>query len=650
MPPCLQNSPAIKKLILLTGFIFFITSGIYAQELSELGEISNAEIDMKSCSFDTDADAVILLHEAVSDYDDERHLITIHHVRIKILKKNGLDAANVSIPFYRKNNFEQIDKVEGITINFGENRSIEKVKLERKSIYTTQTNERYGEVIFAFPAVQAGSIIDYKYRSSMKHYGGLDEWYFQDELPVITSKYLLSIVPNTEFAYRVNVRPDRNVVIKPDPDNGKIYFEMTNIPGLRNEPYMDARKDYIQKVIFQLSGYKGSGNDKKEYMTSWDAVNREMYNATEFGIQLRKNISASELMNQVKLLAAPEEKMKTVYDYVRNYMNWNGLYSKFSTDGIKNAWGKRSGSSGDINLLLVNLLNEAGLEAFPMLVSERFYGKVNTSYPFIDQFNSVFACVNIQSKKYYLDATDKFCPSHIIPVGILNTTGFIVKKRDGELVQISNDALQYKENVISFIDVLEDGSVNAKITVNSEGYARMDKLENYKKDKDKFRDNYFHAEGLALNIKKFEVKNEDNDSLQLAQEFEFTSILNSSGDYKYLPMNFLPGFKSNPFLSDNRFSNINFGYPKKITLYANISLADKYLADELPKAVTMVTPDRDISFQRQVTYNKADNTIVFNLNIEFKKSIYTPDEYPVLKEVYKKIFEYLKEPLLLKKK
>ena len=30
---------------------------------------------------------------------------------------------------------------------------------------------------------------------------------------------------------------------------------MNNIPGLVDEPYMDARSDYLQKVIFQLSGF-----------------------------------------------------------------------------------------------------------------------------------------------------------------------------------------------------------------------------------------------------------------------------------------------------------------------------------------------------------------------------------------------------------
>jgi hypothetical protein len=36
--------------------------------------------------------------------------------------------------------------------------------------------------------------------------------------------------------------------------------------------------------------------------------------------------------------------------------------------------------------------------------------------------------------------------------------------------------------------------------------------------------------------------------------------------------------------------------------------------------------------------------------IEFDKSLYETDTYPILKEVYQKMFEFLKEPVVLKKK
>ena len=484
----------------------------------------------------------------------------------------------------------------------------------------------------------------------MKNYGGLDYWDFQDESPVVISKYKLDILPGTEFAYRINKRRDLDVVVNNDPTHGSVYFEMKNIPGLREEAYMDARKDYLQKVIFQLSGYKSHDADKNEFMSSWEAVNTELLKYDEFGEQLKKNVRIDELTSMLSSLNTAAEKMNVVYNYVRRNMTWNRIYSKFSNDGIKAAWKKKTGTSGDINLLLVNLLKDAGLEAYPVLVSERFHGKVNTDYPFIDQFNSVFACVKINSRNYFLDATDPYTPSHITPYDILNTTGFIVKKQSGELINISNDSLQYKEVVSNMMEVKEDGTVNGNIVVQSEDYARIEKLETNAKEKENLKNSYFYNEGFPMDITSFKLKNRDKDSLPLEQEFEFSSQLISSGEYKYIPLNFLPGFKKNPFISDNRFSNINFGYSRNIILSTFIQLPASMVPDNLPGSVKMITPDNNFSFRRYLVYDSNHHTVTCTLNLVIKTSLVDADDYATLKEIYKKIYAYLKEPVLLKKK
>jgi len=204
----------MQKICLVLAWIFFTPMTNIAQELSKLGDVSKAELEMKECAFDKDANAITFLNEAVSDHDYKGQLITTHHIRLKILKESGLSEANISIPFYRKDDFENIDKVEGLTINGAADGSFTTDKLDKSTVYTKEINKRIGEVVFAFPAVRVGSILDYKYRSTMKHYGGLDSWDFQEELPVVLSKYYLVILPNTEFEYQVSKRSayERNLI------------------------------------------------------------------------------------------------------------------------------------------------------------------------------------------------------------------------------------------------------------------------------------------------------------------------------------------------------------------------------------------------------------------------------------------------------
>lgn len=638
-----------NALVTLIGLLTAVIS--YAQDFPSYGRVTNDELNLKECPFDKEANAVVLLDEAESNYNDSYNLITNRHIRIKILKEKGFDEANVSIYFNSKDDFEGIYKLEAMITNKEASGNITVEKLSSKAFYKKKENDNFSKMIFTFPNVKVGSIIEYQYQSFMKHYGGLRDWYFHDYLPVVQSKYTLVVAPHLEFAYKVNKSEEMPIIFKQDKESGKIYFEMNNIPGLDDEPYMDAREDYLQKVVFQISGFNsGDGFGKKNYMTTWDESIKELLADQDFGVQLNKNIPGTgEIMDVIKKMNADEEKMNAVYNYVRNNMHWNGIYSKYAREGIKDPWSKKQGNSGEVNIILNNLLKEVGLNAYPVLVSERFHGKVDAAYPFLDQFNSVFACVVIKEKKYYLDATDTYTTANVIPNDILNTTALIVNKKNGGLVNITNEELEYNDYVNAQMEVKENGAFSGNVFIKNEGYSKIKKAGEYASmEKEKFIDRYYKNEGMVID--SFQFSNKNIDSFPVEQKFNFSTTLPSGGGYMYLPLNLFFGFEKNPFTSDTRFSNVNFGYKRKYNTYTLIKLPEGYILDGLPKGVRMTTPDKDIVFTRTAEYNKESNSLVCMFNIEFKKSLYTVDEYPVLQEVYKKMFDFLKEPVVLKLK
>ena len=155
----------LKLLMVTLTVVLWFSFPLYAQEniFSGFGNVSNEEIALKQCSFDPEAEAVILIHEAISDYNDNSHLITKHHIRIKILTENGIDAANIKIPYWAKDEFELIYNVKGFTINANGTGRIDKEKLDKSAIYFQKISENRGTVSLAFAAVKVGSIIDYTY-------------------------------------------------------------------------------------------------------------------------------------------------------------------------------------------------------------------------------------------------------------------------------------------------------------------------------------------------------------------------------------------------------------------------------------------------------------------------------------------------------
>lgn len=617
-------------------------------EFETWGKLTKEEKELKVCSFDSEAVAIVLLDEAVVDHNEEHHLVTYRHLRIKILKEKGMEFANVQIPYVMRNDFQYIDDIEALAYNFTEDGTLTMHTVDRKSIYNQPLNQYWHAKRFAFPGVKPGSIVEYKYRSIEKSIQALEEWRFQQELPTVQSKFDLSIPPNTEFAYMVYKSDQLPITVKKEP--GKLFLEMKNIPGLRDEPYMDARKDYLQRATFQLAGYNNGGFGKQKYMTSWEEVIKELNSDPYFGTQIGKSISGTEdLMLLLKLVPAPEDKMKKIYYYTRNNMTWNGFNSRNSGDGVKSAWSKKKGNITEVNFVLLNLLLEAGLEAYPVLISERQHGKVQTQYPFIDQFSATYVVVVIGDKKYYLDATEAGGQPGMVPFDVLNTTGLIVNRKKGGLVNITDESLQFRENITLSLKLGANQLLEGTAYVNSLQYARLERLRDWYKGRQRYVDG-FTSVGTNMKIDSIALKNEKEDSLPLNQQIHFYAPVTNTGDYVFVPINLFSGYESNPFVAGTRFSDVNFGYRQNISFSTYIDIPEGYNVDALPKSLQLVNSDKTVVFVRELFNDSNTGKILARVRIELKKSLYRVDEYGELQEFYKKMFELLNEQIVFKKK
>src|SRR5690606_30204003 len=114
---------------------------------------------------DTTAGALVLdeFGEAYIDNGGDNNLLLEYHVKIKILKREGLDQANFRL-LLRKNGTarERLRQVEAYTYNVV-NGSLKKTSMPSNSIYTTSLNEYRDESIFTLPEVQVGSVIEVRY-------------------------------------------------------------------------------------------------------------------------------------------------------------------------------------------------------------------------------------------------------------------------------------------------------------------------------------------------------------------------------------------------------------------------------------------------------------------------------------------------------
>lgn len=628
------------------GLLSFST--ITAQQpLPEFGKVTYDELNLKECSFDKNADAVILLNDGVANFNEEHNLITERRIRLKILKEKGLQRANVRIPFYSDGDFEYIRAISGVVITpNADGTSYTTTQLESKNIFTRKVNRLYSVVSFALPNVKVGSIIEYAYRSVMKHYGGLRRWEFQTDIPVVTSSYELAPLVNSEFAYSVYKNPDFPIQITPDKANGKIRFVMNNVPGLRDEVFAASTESFLQRVNFQFASYT-SHIGKTNYTNTWETLARELLDERAFGSQINKDLSGNAFLKSLPATLSITEKIKAIHDFVRRNISWDNIISKYSESGVKDALEKKKGNSGDINLLLVSLLKSAGLDACPVLVSERENGLIDTSYSYLQQFNKVVAYVNDNGKCYVLDGTDMDTPFFLVPADLLNTIGFLVDKKKYRFVYFNNLPNRQAEHINLLETVQEDGAVTGSAVVSNMEYAKLEKESRFKNDQARHREDVLKPYSF-LTVDSFAVQGLNNDSASLKYLINFHYNLKKTGGYYLLSPNLFTGFTENPFVTQYRFTDIDFATRYDGVVTASIVLPASFTVETLPNNKKMVSPDHSMSVSRFL--QKDGDRIGIRLNISIARERFAADEYEMVKVFFNEMIDFLNEPILLKSK
>ena len=143
---CHMRAPL--KFLLIAALLLSVQSYLSAQEVFDIkfGKVSPADFDLSAYKFDTSAGAVYIFDKGVTAFEGDRGNMKLNfkrQLRIKVLNKNGFDAANFSIPFYKAGNGEYfLRKIEATTYNL-ENGKVKKVDMENKSIFVEKINKRW---------------------------------------------------------------------------------------------------------------------------------------------------------------------------------------------------------------------------------------------------------------------------------------------------------------------------------------------------------------------------------------------------------------------------------------------------------------------------------------------------------------------------
>jgi len=659
----------MNKLLLILFLCLYLCQTGVAQDFP-YSKISQEELQMKTYAKDPNAHAVVLAEFGkvrISESNDDRLKIFFdYHIKIKILDNKGFDKGTVSVPVYIGDDGadESVDNIEAVTYYTDDNGLAQKIDLEHTKIYPEKESKHLSRYKFALPGLRAGCVIEYKYTFSTPFFFDFPSWQFQDDIPKVYSEFEAHIpafwVYNASLRGYLKLTKNSGTVENKcfsagaaSCDCSLLVFGMSDIPAFVEEDYMTAKKNYLSAINFELSEYTSPyTNQKTKWTKEWTDLERQLRDNFDFGAQIKKKgIFKERIVPVIAGQTTDLGKAKAVYSYIQKSFKWNDHYGFETIDGLSNALTAHTGSTGDINLSLINALNAAGLNAEAVLLSTRDNGNINTLYPVLTDFDYVVAKVNIGDKSYLLDATDPLLPFGVLPLRCLNDKGRVFSM-DKPSYFMDMNLPQKERNTYSLdLTLQNDGKITGTISHVASGY------EAYKKRKaiKKFNsvDEYVEQLGnefAKTRIIKSQISNLDSLDLPLGETFEveINALDKANGDKIAFNPFFLDKIDTNPFKLAERSFPVDWGMASEDTFVLTMHMPPNMTVETPPQAMAVSLPNAGGKFL--TSYETGDNSFTFSHVIQFSKSIYSPEEYPYLKELYNDIIKSEKAELIFKKK
>jgi len=449
---------SLTKQILQTLKIDTILVKFNKKGLSEQNRKADSlDLKITSCDFEKEANAMILFDLGQMSADMQGIRVT-RHKRIKIFNESGKSAANIRIDYTNQFGAEQIEEIEGKTINLN-NGKIEYTELDPKLVYHQNTDKYHESVLFSMPNVKAGSVIELAYvwhRTASRNVPG---WNFQSEIPTRYSQYIMQLYPDVHFSLldRRTLPLSRDSVIF---DGFGHVWAMTDVPSVKVEPFMRSPGDGVQSIKVTVTSAMSPEGRIVDIADSWYSVGKQLAGDKELSKTFDQKVNDKEgLLKWARMLPTTDAKVNYLFNQVKTLMRWNEERTWASKDGIKKAWENKSGNWGEINMVLCSLLNQADVKAYPMLASTRDNGIMYRNFPDVYQINKLVTYVPESNDRFYvLDASGKFNHCNEVPFDLLNSYGLSIDRANDqyELVLLKN-TLPVKQEVSINAEIKADG-------------------------------------------------------------------------------------------------------------------------------------------------------------------------------------------------
>src|ERR1700722_4340964 len=432
-------------------------------------------------------------------------------------------------------------------------------------------------------------------------------------------------------------------------DGGVVHhWEIHNVPRMFDEPSMPSYDEVLQRLYVST-------------MPDWQTVSKWYWNLSKSHLEATTP-AMKQTVDEVTAGATTEmDRIKSVFYFVSKKVRYMGLTPEedrpgFEPHDVEITYDKKYGVCRDKAALLVSMLREAGLDAYPVLISVGVKRDAETPDP---DFNHAIVSVQLKKGDYLLmDPTDENTRA-LLPTSDCDQS-FLVCRPEGEGLKISpvQPPEDHLMRVVTTGTLTAAGSLEAKSDlffdgVNDDAYRNA--FAHMKPDDERrfFERNLKQSmPGARLNSLKLTPSDMSDMTSDLHAELEYSvDGMTASGQGKAIV--------SLPWIGKS-FGVVNFilngaGLDKRkypMQTYVACGLAEAIslkLADGLGQTISLpsYTPIDDSCLSCQESVKSENGALNCSRQVTLKVVEFPPAQYATLKQTLKSLeYDQRKAPII----
>ncbi|MDD5254533.1 MAG: DUF3857 domain-containing protein [Candidatus Omnitrophica bacterium] len=595
------------------------------------------------------AGALILsCEESIEVGADNTQVATLHYI-IKILNERGKEDFSESHLEY-DSTYERVDleyartiRPDGIIVDVGSRHIRDVSKYLNFPLYS---NVRV--FIISFPEISEGAIVEYKVRvrrnKLINEKDTVLSYPLESSEPILRAKFLVSVPKDRPLSLKtINAGYNTSAqALEPSvsSDEKRITYrwEFSGIPQIIPESNMPPDVEINPTILAST-------------FTDWQQVYRWWWALARDKIAADPSIKA-KVRELTGARMAPEEKARAIYNFCAQKIRYVAVeygQAGYEPHRAEDIFRNKYGDCKDQAILLVAMLKEAGLNAWPVLISTRSYYNLRDDFPSV-LFNHCIAVVEIGSKTVFLDPTAETCPFGDLPVDDQDRA-VLVFREDGFRIQ-RTPTFAAEHNLVRqelSIRINDDESIAGKKAVTTKGmyeqaqrywllYTPPELIEQALKEK--IQD---ISIGARLESFSAEKQGDLDQPVILRYAFSGPEYLTGAGNLRIMPQ--LVSFDSSLVAKDARRYPLDLALLDTKETVFEVETPQGFAIRYLPENVQEESP----WFSLRVTYEKNKDRIRVLQKIALKKSFITQDEYPEFKARFESLATRLKQRIIFER-